>query len=188
MKKIKTLFVRDFGDPQKRVINKVTEGCEWVLAGEGWATRKYDGTCCMVKDGQLYKRYDCKRGKNPPFGFIPAQEPDKITGHWPGWVKVDPDDKSNKWYLKAWNECGCVLDDGTYELCGEHVQGNPEKISGGDKFIRHGATILDGVPRDFEGLRQYLSETYMEGIVFYCENGDKAKIKRTDFGLKWGNR
>ena len=39
MKKIASLFKRDY-EGNRQVINEVVEGCEWVLEGEGTATRK----------------------------------------------------------------------------------------------------------------------------------------------------
>ena len=55
MKKIKTLFERVIVDHEiVDILPNVTEGCEWVLNGEGIATRKYDGTACMVRSGVLY--------------------------------------------------------------------------------------------------------------------------------------
>ena len=46
MRKIPTLFVREFLPNHKIIItDQVAPGCEWVLAGEGVATRKLDGTC-----------------------------------------------------------------------------------------------------------------------------------------------
>ncbi len=47
-------------------------GAERVAIGDGVATRKYDGTCCMVRHGKLFKRYDAKAAKTPPIGFEPA--------------------------------------------------------------------------------------------------------------------
>lgn len=86
MKKIPTLFEREFKDHNvAKVFPKVHPGMEWVLEGEGIATVKYDGSCCAIIDGEYYKRYDCKKDKIPPEGFIPCCEPDSITGHWPGW-------------------------------------------------------------------------------------------------------
>lgn len=83
---------------------------EWVLEGEGIATVKYDGACCAVINGEFYKRYDCKKGKVPPEGFIPCCEPDKITGHWPGWVKVNENNPSDKWFIEAYNfQCNAIL-------------------------------------------------------------------------------
>jgi hypothetical protein len=86
MQKIISLFQRNYeGDRQVR--DEVTPGAEWVIAGEGVATRKLDGTCCLL-DGDYFKRYDAKQGKKTPIGFFPAQEPDPVTGHWPGF-RVD---------------------------------------------------------------------------------------------------
>ena len=87
MRKIISLFQRDY-DGDRLVRDEVVPGAEWVIAGEGTATRKFDGTCCLVRDGRLFKRYDAKQGKTPPAGFEPAQDPDEVTGHWPGWMPV----------------------------------------------------------------------------------------------------
>lgn len=76
MKKIPTLFRRD-PDDMKRVLPEVTPGCEWVLAGEGVATRKYDGTCVGLIDGEWFMRREIKPGKNVPQGFIETEhDPD----------------------------------------------------------------------------------------------------------------
>lgn len=88
MKKIPTLFIRNFNGHQITGISEeVIPAFEWVLQGEGTATIKYDGSCCAIIDGELYKRYDAKKGMNPPEGAIPCCEPDPVTGHWPHWVK-----------------------------------------------------------------------------------------------------
>ncbi|RGC59845.1 hypothetical protein DXA92_11020 [Agathobaculum butyriciproducens] len=90
MKKIKSLFVREFGEKHSVKATPIVEpGFEWVLEGEGIATRKRDGTCTKIENGEIFRRYDCKHGKTPPQGFIPADEPDPITEHWPGWLKID---------------------------------------------------------------------------------------------------
>lgn len=57
-----------------------------------------------------------------------------------------------------------------------------------DILIKHGSVILDNVPRDYEGIKEYLEKHYIEGIVFYRENGELCKIKRSDFGLEWNNK
>lgn len=58
LKKMPTLFERQFENYEvKRCLNKVTEGCEWVLEGKGYATEKLDGTCSMIKDNMLFRRY-----------------------------------------------------------------------------------------------------------------------------------
>lgn len=79
---------------------------------------------------------------------------------------------------------GHHLPDGTYELCGEKVQGNPENIVG-HVLIPHGKDVLDITDLSFEGLRQYLEVTDIEGIVFHDKLSDKmCKIRKSDFGIK----
>jgi hypothetical protein len=157
-----------------------------VIAGEGIATRKLDGTCTMFSDGKLYKRYDAKEGKPIPDGAILCQpEADAVTGHLPCWVPVDFRKPENKWFRLAVENQG-ILPDGTYELCGKHFQNNPEHIDGEfDIFIKHGSIILDNVSRNFDGIKTYLGQNMIEGIVFHRGNGEMCKIKRTDFGFEW---
>lgn len=191
MKKIPSLFVRVFQDHKTvECTREVTPGCEWVLNGEGIATRKYDGACCLVKDKQIYARFDAKQGKKAPVGAIPCQEKaDEVTGHFPHWVLVT-DQPSYKWYkeaLKNTLELSDVLEDGTYEVCGPHFQKNAEHVGERDILIKHGSLVLTNVPRNYDGLRKYLDEHYMEGIVFHRGNGDMCKIKRVDFGFEWNN-
>lgn len=189
MKKMPTLFKREFSEGRVvKVGPEVTPGCEWVLNGEGIATRKLDGTCTMVQNGKLYKRYDAKKGKLPPPDAIPCQpEPDPVTSHWPHWVPVKESDPNDRWFIEAWRRqtaiCGVPVD-GTYELCGPHFHGNPEGY-GYDLFQRHGSVILRDVPRELEAIRGYLKIHEMEGIVFHHEDGRMCKIKRSDFGLPW---
>jgi len=189
MKKMPTLFKREYmGKNEFTLLHEVTEGCEWVLAGEGIATRKYDGTCCLIKNGEIYRRYDAKAGKVPPEGAIPCQEaPDKITGHWPHWVKCSESNPSDKWHIAALRATS-MLEDGTYELCGIHFQNNPDKVvEDRDILIEHGKDILNIKDRSFEGLKEYLENHYIEGVVFHRGNGEMCKIKRSDFGIPWNN-
>ena len=188
MKKMKTLFNRHFANHKiVGIDNKPAEGCEWVLQGEGVATQKLDGTCCLIKDGAIYARYDYKKGRTLPEGVIPCQEkPDEITGHFPHWVKVT-DQPQYKWHRLAFEKQKDSLEDGTYELIGEHFKGNPEKVESGDILVKHGSIILDDVPRTYDGIKEYLREHMIEGIVFHRGNGEMCKIKRTDFGFEWNN-
>jgi hypothetical protein len=189
LKKIKSLFERDYqGD--RRVIDRVVPGAEWVAAGEGLATRKFDGTAVLVQGGRLFKRYDAKGGKTPPPDFMPSQPaPDPVTGHWPGWVPVG-DGPADRWHRETFAASG-GLPDGTYELCGPKVGGNPEGLSR-HFFIRHGLDLLHGVPRDFNGLREYLTTAGIEGVVWWRDPADpdcdKVKIKAKDFGIRRGQR
>jgi len=187
MKKIPTLFKRDNGLPNNPVLNEVNPGCEWVLAGEGIATHKWDGTCCLLKDGILFKRYDAKEGRTPPDGFIPAQEPDKITGHWPGWLQVT-DKPEDKYFVQGLRHAtavfGSSLADGTYELIGPKVNGNKDGV-GEHTLVLHGKGVYGDFPRTFDGIRAFLEAFEGEGLVFHHPDGRMCKIKRRDFGLKW---
>ena len=374
MKKIPSLFVRD--QQTKLVTNSITPGCEWVIEGLGQATRKHDGTCCRVKEGRLFKRYDAKQGKTPPPGFEAAQEPDyacntcswcgtiqtnatqesnsktgvfqkvveeetgarpdlhqlsetprqkmpsmpqevsrqkkddilrpelcaegtleiresstdhaegehretfvgtqagksaddfrlhsgiradaskgtegvcsatqaghgenhgqtsdtmgsgsssergegrQPTGesrtadkantqgsssvpalcknipdsivcprcggqasfnHHPGWLPVG-DDAGDQWHREALNAAGGTLPDGTYELCGPKIQGNPERLPT-HQLIPHGCEKLDA-PRTFDEIKAWLADKNIEGIVWHHHNGRMVKIKTRDFGMK----
>lgn len=189
MKKIPTLFERVFENHKKVGIKpNVTEGMEWVLKGEGIATIKIDGSCCAIINGEFYKRYDAREGKKVPDGAIPCCEPDPITGHYPHWVKVDPKNPADKWYYAALLnsiEIYGELKEGTYEAIGTHFQGNPYGLDV-DILVKHGIQIVD-VPRTFEGIKEWLSQNDVEGIVFWKDGEPQCKIKRSDFGLKWGN-
>lgn len=193
MQKIISLFQRNY-DGDLLVRDEVTPGAEWVLAGEGIPTLKWDGTCCMIKDNELYKRYDAKKGKTPPEGFIPAQEPDAVTGHWPGWLKVT-ESKEDKWHREAFLDQQ-YWEEGTYELCGPKINGNKNNFSK-HFLIKHGdhvaGTVDLPVPRlvTFESLKAFFAaidgEIHQdcEGIVWHHPDGRMVKIKKKDFGYKW---
>jgi hypothetical protein len=72
MRKIPTLFRRD-PDDLKHVLPEVNPGCEWVLAGEGVATRKFDGTCVRFDGKSWWARREVKPGKVPPAAFAPVE-------------------------------------------------------------------------------------------------------------------
>jgi hypothetical protein len=182
MKKIPTVFERDWNGDRSRIVNQVHKDCGWVLAGEGSATRKLDGTCCMVRGHTLYKRRELRKGEPEPYGFERADF-DEETGKTVGWVLVSVDDPADRWHREAYAELGHVFPDGTYELIGPKVQGNPEHCLG-HQLVRHGDIMEDDVPRTFEGLRDWLSTQDIEGIVFHHPDGRMAKIKLRDFGLK----
>lgn len=191
MKKIPTLFERVYENYKVvDVLDKVTEGMEWVLAGEGQATIKYDGSCCAIVNRVFYRRYDAKNGKPIPEGAIKCQEnPDPVSGHMPCWVKVDESNPSDKWYVEAykttsmWTNQGLTLENGTYEAIGPHFQSNPYNLEN-DQLIKHGIKIVD-VERTYEGIKKYLAENYIEGIVFWKDGKPQCKIKRSDFGFEW---
>lgn len=184
MKKIPTLFERRFeGKKFVEILPQVKQGLEWVLEGKGEATIKVDGSCTAIIDGVFYKRYDAK-GKTPPEGAISCGDPDPITGHHPHWVMVDENNPADKWFAEAYKNAP-DKSDGTYEAVGEHFQGNPYSYKG-DTLMRHGISKVE-VERTFDGIKKYLSEHYIEGLVFWLDGEPKCKIKRSDFGLMWNN-
>lgn len=184
MKKIPTLFERIYENHKiVGITDKITPGCEEAFL-KGEATVKFDGSCCAIINGEFYKRYDCKKGKTPPEGAISCCDPDPITGHWPHWVKVDPENPADKWFYEAYiYSCNELLQDGTYEACGPHFQKNPYGLYC-DQLVKHGRLLID-VNRDFESIKEYLEDHKIEGIVFWLNDEPVCKIKRSDFGFEW---
>jgi hypothetical protein len=195
MNKIPTLFVRDFasGHPE-RLTREVHPDCGWVIAGEGVATRKYDGVCMrFTEDGLWWARREVKPGKPTPAGYVPT-EMDEVTGKTVGWEPLSQSAFA-KFHAEALaNEYGIVDDygqptprPGTYELCGPRVNGNPEQVPH-HMLIRHGYTAAvdwDEMnlfkARDFNVLQDWLLGHTWEGLVFHHPDGRMAKIKRRDF-------
>lgn len=185
MKKIPTVFERDWNGDRSRVLDQIHPGCEWVLAGEGVATRKLDGTCCLIRDGTLYKRREFRALDPMPMDFESVGV-DLETGKSVGWVPVGdgPEDRYHREGLE-WLKRNYRLLNDTYELIGPKIQGNPEGWQE-HALISHTVDrrIMDGAPRTFSGLRDWLTGGDIEGIVFQHPDGRMAKIKLRDFGLK----
>ena len=183
MRKVPTIFQRDWNGDRSRVLDAPNPACAWVFEGYGRATRKVDGTSCAVRDGALFKRRELKPGQPEPAGFIKADH-DEETGKTVGWVPVGdgPEDAAHREAfagLSWWPP-------GTYELLGPKVQGNPEHyaqhvlVGHADPFLR----LTPEPPRAFGGLRAWLSGQDIEGVVWHHEDGRMAKIKKRDFGLE----
>lgn len=182
MKKIPTMFLRN-PDNLREILDEPHPDCAWVFAGEGVATRKYDGTCCMIKDGKLFKRRAIKKNTTAPPDFI-EEELDETTGKRIGWVPVDPDDPTNKFHMEAFRQPAALKQNLTYELVGPKIQGNPERYEEHILVAHTYAGPYPEVPRGFTELRAWLSLRDVEGLVFHHEDGRMAKIKKSDFGLK----
>jgi len=173
------MFERDWSGDRSRVVDKVYAGCEWVLNSEGVATQKLDGTCCMVRDGKLYKRRELREGDVVPESFELVGK-DEETGKSVGWVPVG-EGPEDRWHRAAFSS---ELPDGTYELIGPKVQGNPEGALE-HMLVSHNTTrSYADVPRTFGGLREWFRGKDIEGIVWHHPDGRMAKIKLRDFGLK----
>ena len=183
MKKIPTLFKREFeGHRVVKITDEITPGCEEAFL-HGDATIKFDGACCAFIDGVFYKRYDAKHGKKPPEGAIPCCDPDPVTGHWPHWVKVDENNPGDRWFVRAKERNPNMCFDGTYEAVGKHFNGNPYNMEG-DLLVRHGLIRVD-VIRDFINIKEFFEDNPVEGLVFWLNGEPVCKIKRKDFGFPW---
>ncbi|MFB4303601.1 hypothetical protein [Actinomadura sp. NTSP31] len=180
MRKIPTLFVRDWDGDPRHVTRELDPSCAWVAAGEGRATRKYDGTCVRFDGARWHARREVKAGRPVPPGFVPVAA-DPATGRTVGW---EPAEQSAFWkHLRA-ALAGRAFEAGTYELIGPRINGNPEGAAE-HVLVPHGADDLGEVPRDHDGLAAWLRARPYEGIVFWRDPADpgcdKAKIKRRDF-------
>lgn len=184
MRKIPTLYVRDFDNDPRYVTRAVTPGCEWVLKGEGQATRKYDGTCCMWDGEHWWARREVKPGKTAPAGFVEVEH-DAETGKTVGWEPVEQSAFA-RWHADALE----ASDDdhwpqpwphGTYELVGPKVNGNPERFQWHGLILHDKAGVLEDAPRDFDSLAAWLHAHPYEGIVWHHEDGSMAKLKKRDF-------
>ena len=152
--------------------------------------------------------------------------------HWPHWVPCDRGNPADKYHWEAFDN---LLEpeftrytqyptademitisksieskekfDGTFELCGPKVQGNPEgfeehvlirhgseeMLVSDDEFMEYiGVTWQDCLPEDqFDFFRLVLLHIDVEGIVFHHPdnipnglNNKYCKIRKSDFGFK----
>lgn len=180
MKKIPTLYERIFENGRvagvtERFSNE--EVARRVLYGGGvYATVKVDGSCCACIDGVFYKRYDAKKGKAPPPGAIPCEPmPDPITGHWPHWLAIYPNNKSDRWFIEAADNYGPAekcpkVGTFTFEAIGPHFNANPYKLEQ-DVLVPHGTSKIPGFSFGVPLIRQFLSATPIEGVVFWDRTG-----------------
>lgn len=193
MHKTPTLFLRDSED-RRFVTRQVTAGCEWVLAGEGRATRKYDGTCVLFDpnlgiEGEgvpvadvpelqgWWTRRELKPNASAPAEYVPV-EIDENTGKTVGWEPADHSPFA-KYLVEAVRNLTDGPREGTHELLGPKINRDPENIRR-HVVIAHADADLVDAPRDFDGLTRWLHEHPYEGIVWHHPDGRMAKLKRKD--------
>lgn len=181
MKKTPSLYRRN-PDNMRRVLPELTPSCEWVIAGEGTATFKWDGTCVMRDtEGDWWARREVKPGKNPPPNWVEL-DADPVTNKRMGWEPI-----AQSGYRGAFEDASDFPDHpGTYELIGPKINGNPHGIVGLHLLMPHGTTPLSDVPTEFAALSVWLKEMaaasrYFEGVVWHHPDGRMAKIKVRDF-------
>jgi hypothetical protein len=186
MRKIPTLFRRDPDNPRS-VLPEVTPGCEWVIAGEGTATRKYDGTCILIRrDGMVVKPYarrEVKPGKEPPPNFHEVDH-DPVTGKRVGWEPVDQSGWAQ--YVAEAVTADPEIEPGTYELCGPKINRNPDRYDR-HTLVRHADAQpypLSPEALTYPVLRDIVTDLGArgwEGLVWHHPDGRMAKLKARDF-------
>jgi hypothetical protein len=170
MIKIPTMFVRDESKPGHPVTDQIKPECQWVLDGEGQATRKLDGMNVKIENATLYKR----------------QKPKERDYDNASYVQCDIGSPNDKYLFEAMSHTK-NLSDGIYEAIGPKIQGNPEHTAE-HKLVRvvpcDEVLFISEAPRTYQELLTYFSLYDLEGIVFHHSDGRMAKIKKKDFGLK----
>jgi len=108
---------------------------------------------------------------------------DQTTGKRTGWVPILDEDK---WHREAIARHEIEPPaDGTYELVGPKVQGNPDGFDE-HRLLEHAALErYPDAPTDRAGLTEWLTDHAIEGLVWHHPDGRMAKIKRRDVGLAW---
>jgi len=189
MRKIPTVFLRN-PDDRAHVLPEINPECQWVLDGEGRATRKYDGTCVQFDaDGRWWARREVKPGKTPPLNYI-AVQPDEVTGKTMGWEPIEQSAFA-KFHAEALREAQENAVDpwtpwpvGTYELIGPKINGNPERMDHHWLVAHANCATLKVPDRTFAGIQETtlrLGRSGVEGIVWHHSDGRKAKVKARDF-------
>lgn len=195
MIKIPTVWQRD---PHQRrfVVPTVTEGCEWVLAGEGVATRKYEGTHVYLDEhGAWWARREIKPGQKVPGNFVLVERDDttmKEFGRVPAkdsaFVKPLVEALQDPWTPWRDQTTGNILPGG-YELCGPKINGNPERLEKHTLISHDRAEVsLDDRDHDlrgFDAMEEFVlalaAQNGWEGIVYKHPDGRQAKIKARDY-------
>lgn len=179
MRKIPTLYQRN-PENLRELLPEVHPDCEWVLAGEGIPTRKYDGTCVMFDGMSWWARREVRADAKPPAGWV-QEDHDPATGKSVGWEPIGQFSFAKA--FRTTDHEGLLA--GTYELCGPKVNGNPEHFPI-HTLVRHATAEVVKDPDDLslDGLRAWFQGPEWpgyEGIVWHHPDGRMAKIKKRDF-------
>lgn len=186
MKKIPTIFQRS--EDRRSIIDEVTPGCEWVLAGEGVPTFKWDGTAVLIQrdylDVRVFTRREFKGTAVAPDGWFQVDydpETRKYVGWEPAW--------NSGWYKyieEALESDAGWPQAGTYELVGPKVQTNRHQLAS-HALIRHGTGHVANMPTEltFFTLRDWFTSPMrgdsFEGVVWHHPDGRMGKLKARDF-------
>jgi hypothetical protein len=221
--KVESVFVSYFrpleeGDRSKRrgaasvYVSTEDPRPEWVESLREEVPRitvKVDGSCVRIIDGTLYKRRDIRRGKTPPSNAVFEPEVSGDVCWLP--LSMDMEDACFRSTLASentfWslNEHGdpiqMRMEDGTYEIIGPKIQGNPYDIpvldcdlmvqrKGNLKsiifprhyLIQHGSIVVHGLSSteemNYASLKDFILRNGIEGLVFHFPSGKLFKINR----------
>lgn len=186
--KIPTALVRDPNNRSK-VLPEITPGCEWVFAGEGVPTRKWDGTCVMLdENGKWWARREVKPGKTAPENYVVVNF-DEVTGKTQGWEPIEQS-SYYQFFLEARGRYSLtdeVFRGQTYELVGPKVNGDQDRIGYHTLKSHEDAPIIPDL-----AYMELSPETIMkiirkignfpgwEGVVWHHPDGRMAKLKARD--------
>jgi len=164
-------------------------------------TAKFDGTCCYIRDGEVYARQDVKHNvANAPAGWFQTAEKD-AGGHIIGFRPLGPQDKWHRQAIDGDNARFIAydvtsrqfyyvvrpiaeLDGRTVELLGPSVNGNKHKLTH-NAFIPHGSVVVDAPWSCHSDLRAWLAGEgrIYEGIVVHdLGNNTLRKCHRGHLG------
>ncbi len=166
---IPTVFKRDY--ETGLITDQVSKGCEWVLAGEGRPIRLFDGRLVKVEirpAGQLARIYAVKNGGWEPLNI-------RESADIPLFKAVFATD-FEKWPGGGY-EC---------EAVGPDIEGGREGLVYRIRSYALEPEVLNYVERSFGGMKRYLEENSIFGIV-WADPGMRryAKVQRGDYGLCW---
>ena len=176
MQKIPTIFKRDYSNTYQ-VLDEINPACQWVFDNFGTAYRKFQGMSAMIYQSKYYKRAIIKKDQIIPEDFIPCTYDSRAKKSF-GWLPVDFESSQDKYYIEAFD---LTLPEGTYELIGPKILGNPEQIDQ-HILINHTSWPIGNFLRTYQSIKDFLFKHDYEGIVFHYED-KMAKIKKKDFGM-----
>jgi len=197
-------------DDKGRITGNTSDKCV-VNPVDYIVTAKIDGTCCFIKDGQIFARQDVKNNvKNAPQEWFPTAgtEPDKgghIIGFRPlkktsdkwHFAAIDDTDNTQALFLEYDNKLNTFqykmrtiadFNGKTCELVGPKINGNKHGLTR-HCYVIHGSIIVNAPWKTHGELKDWLlSEEgiFFEGIVIH-DSGNNAlyKCHRGHLGLPW---
>ncbi len=190
MKKIPMLFQRENG----YAVDKVNPQCAWVFEFRSIPHQKWDGTCMKLDADGWWSRREVKSGKQIPDSFV-LEEKDSNTGHLFGWMPytessfVKLADEALEYPPYSYTLLGFPreYEYGTYELIGPKINKNAENVKQ-HRLMPHknspiiaDLSIYEPDELNFELLKNILLSLPIEGVVWYGDDGQRAKLRRKDF-------